>query len=220
MPTALPKSQLRFGPYLTPVVANGVVVECEVRGLVKIVGLSEAPIPWPIGERDGLCEPVVFKALARAVRQETPEAVAATWGVSTATAEQWKVACHRPRQRKKQTHRTPPIAWKPAHDELIATLSLAEAARLTGRTLTAVRKRRRILRLPDGRLAAQRAARAEVLHVRAKLDCEELRSRTQKLQQALAELRATFLQSKATLEYWHSREYARSRTARSRGANR
>src|SRR5437762_3415218 len=58
---------LRYGPYITPIVAEGVVVECEVRGLVTVVGISDAPIPWPIGERDGDRQPIVFKALARAV---------------------------------------------------------------------------------------------------------------------------------------------------------
>src|SRR5438552_3251614 len=146
-------SKLRFGPYVTPVMASGVFVECEVRGLVKIIGVSSAEVPWPIGERDGQEQLVVFKALARAVRQESPPAVASAWGVSLAMAERWKKACRQPRQRKKQTLASPPIPWKPSDDELIGKVSLAEAARLTGRTITAVRKRRRMLGLPDGRLA-------------------------------------------------------------------
>src|SRR5581483_7572172 len=152
---------LRFGPYITPVIAAGVIVECEVRGLVTVVGLSDGPIPWPLGERDGEKQLIVFKALARAVRQESPDAVAAAWGVDVDTVESWRATCKQPRYRKKQTISSPPIPWKREDDELIARLSLSEAARLTGRTLTAVRKRRRALGLPDGRMASQRAIRIE-----------------------------------------------------------
>src|SRR2546428_10310476 len=80
---------LQFGPYVTPIIAPGVVVECEVRGLVTVVGASDAPIPWPIGERDGQRQPIVFKSLARAVRQESPAAVAAAWSIDVATVEAW-----------------------------------------------------------------------------------------------------------------------------------
>jgi hypothetical protein len=206
MPAADQTSKLRFGPYVTPVVAVGVVVECEVRGMVKIVGLSKGPIRWPIGERDERAELVVFKALARAIRQETPEAVAASWGVTLASAEEWKSVCHQPRQRKKQTHKNPPIAWKPADDAIICNATLAEAARLTGQTLTAVRKRRRILGLPDGRLAAQKAARAGSLDERAELASRILRSRTELVREAVAELAATFAKAQAAQAFWHSRQ--------------
>src|SRR5262245_46936422 len=39
--------KLRFGPYRTRRFRVGQVVRYEVRGMVRIVGLSEAPIPWP-----------------------------------------------------------------------------------------------------------------------------------------------------------------------------
>jgi len=210
MAAAHQNAALRFGPYLTPVVAPGVVVECEVRGLVKVVGMSTAPIRWPIGERDGETGLVVFKALARAVRQETPEAVAAAFGVSTAIAQHWQAECDRPRSRKKQTRKNPPIPWKPRDDELINSLSLAEAARLTGRTLTAVRKRRRLLGLPDGRLAAQKAARAASLEQTAQAACTVLRARTEVLSATLEELRWTLRQAKASLEFWRSHEANKS----------
>src|SRR6267142_1292641 len=200
-------SQLRFGPYVAPVVATGVVVECELRGLVSIVGLTDAAIPWPIGERDGQKELVVCKALARAVRQETPKAVAAAWGVSLATAEHWKSVCHQPRRRKKQTFASPPIPWKREDDELLSRVSLSEAARLTGRTITAVRKRRRTLGLPDGRLASQKAARTETLEQQAAAARRILRARTESLSAALAELHVTFLRSKTTVAFWRSRKW-------------
>jgi hypothetical protein len=46
--TVLPKL---LGTYSTPSFDYGDVVECARRGEVRIVGLSEAPIPWPIGQR-------------------------------------------------------------------------------------------------------------------------------------------------------------------------
>src|SRR5262249_41671480 len=40
-----------LGKYATPRFDYGDVVACERRGDVRIVGLSEAPIRWPIGQR-------------------------------------------------------------------------------------------------------------------------------------------------------------------------
>src|SRR5262245_30832007 len=40
-----------LGTYRTPAFDYGDVVTCARRGDVRIVGLSEAPIPWPIGQR-------------------------------------------------------------------------------------------------------------------------------------------------------------------------
>src|SRR5688572_648874 len=112
----------QFGPYLTPVFAVGAVVECEVRGLVRVVRLSEGPIAWPIGERNGQQELVVYKALARAIRQETPEVVAACFGVPLAAARQWQAHCQGLRCRKKQTRTSLPHPWKREDDELLARL--------------------------------------------------------------------------------------------------
>jgi hypothetical protein len=198
-------ADLRYGPYITPIVAIDVIVECEVRGLVRVVGQSPGPIQWPIGEQNGQRQLIVFKALARAVRQESPHAVAAAWGIDIATVETWRSACHQPPRRKKQTISSPPIPWKRTDDELISRLSLAEAARLTGRTLTAVRKRRRALGLPDGRTAAQRAIRMEnTIEDRAAVICRVLRVRTIELTASLAALQATFQRARASLAYWRA----------------
>jgi hypothetical protein len=124
--------------------------------------------------------------------------------VTLSTAEYWKSACHQPRQRKKQTIASPPIQWKRQEDELICRVSLAEASRRTGRTLTAVRKRRRMLRMPDGRLAAEKAARTEVLKQQAAAACGILRARTESLSVALAKLQATLLRSKSTVAFWRT----------------
>ena len=73
---------LRFGPYRTPPFRYGKIVFCEVRGEVEIVGLSDAPLPWPIGRKgNGPRALVVFGALAKAVRREASLAVAHWWGV-------------------------------------------------------------------------------------------------------------------------------------------
>jgi hypothetical protein len=193
---------LRFGPYVTPVCIVGAVVECEVRGLVTVAGLSDGAIAWPVGEREGREELVVFKGLARAVRQESPEAVARAWGVSLQTARHWHSACNRPRLRRKQTLSSPPIPWKKAEDELLAHVSLAEAARLTGRTLTAVRKRRRILGLPDGRVAAQRAAKSDTLEQQAAAARLRMRCYMEELARSQAELNETCQRAKANLTFW------------------
>lgn len=200
-----PTPLLRFGPYVTPVCVVGAIVECEVRGLVTIVGLSGGTIRWPVGERDGVEEVVVFKGLARAVRQESPTVVAAAWDVSVETADRWRAACRHPRHRRKQTVSSPPIPWKAADDELLIRVSLAEAARLTGRTITAVRKRRRILGLPDGRVAAQRAVKTETVQQRAAAALVRLRASMDRIMRSHAEITETCRMAKARLAYWGSK---------------
>jgi hypothetical protein len=39
-----------LGTYQTPAFSYGDVVRCDRRGEVRIVGLSDAPIPWPIAQ--------------------------------------------------------------------------------------------------------------------------------------------------------------------------
>jgi hypothetical protein len=62
------------------------------------------------------------------------------------------------RQRMSESHKKrgtrPPMAgpaWEAWEDAAVRTLPAAEAARRTGRTLTAVYSRRRVLEMPDGR---------------------------------------------------------------------
>jgi hypothetical protein len=53
----------------------------------------------------------------------------------------------------------PPAAgcpWTPEEDQLVRTLRIAEAAKQTGRTVSAVKGRRNKLRVPDGRTKAAR----------------------------------------------------------------
>jgi hypothetical protein len=71
----------------------GAVVEDEVRGPVKIVKLTEAPIPWPIGKAsDGRLALVVYGGLAKAVRRESGIAVCHWWGASWYYVNKWRRA--------------------------------------------------------------------------------------------------------------------------------
>ena len=42
--------KLHFGPYKTPLFKYGSIVEDVARGDMKISGITDAPIPWPIGK--------------------------------------------------------------------------------------------------------------------------------------------------------------------------
>jgi hypothetical protein len=135
-------SPLLSGQYVTPPVVKGCRVVCGVRGVVRLVGLSSGPIPWPIGEKDGERSLVVYKGLASALRWESAEAVAAAWGVPVATVENWQaVKIEKPPQHvgKGSGKRT----W--THEEDAAVLGATDFVRtaaMLGRTVAAVKYRR------------------------------------------------------------------------------
>jgi hypothetical protein len=85
---------LCFGPYRIPRCRVGQRVECLIRGEVRVVGLSNAPKRWPIGEKDGRQELIVYRGLAEAVRLERQEVIAAHWGVPVETVAGWQRALH------------------------------------------------------------------------------------------------------------------------------
>jgi hypothetical protein len=86
------RCRLQFGPYATPVFRYGDTVACLIRGEIEIVGLTEAPIPWPKG-RAGRQRPLILYAdLVRAVRRESAQAVARWWGVTPQTVGVWRKA--------------------------------------------------------------------------------------------------------------------------------
>src|SRR6266850_2192837 len=76
----LDRHKLHFGPYRTPMrVVIGTYLPCAIRSGVKVVGMSKASIPWPIGARDGEQELVVYRGLLRALQsEEEPEPIATT----------------------------------------------------------------------------------------------------------------------------------------------
>jgi hypothetical protein len=88
------RQELRFGPYRIPRCRIGQQVECLIRGEVRVVGLSDAPKRWPIGEKDGRHELIVYRGLAEAVHLERQEAIAAHWGVPVETVAGWQRALH------------------------------------------------------------------------------------------------------------------------------
>ena len=95
--------------------------------------------------------------------------------------------------------------WQREDGDIIARVSLAEAERITGRTFTAVRKRRRALGLPDGRMAVQRASKLEATLVeQVSTAGRNLRLGVSQHTTALAELRQTFDQHQSTIAFWRS----------------
>jgi hypothetical protein len=92
MPTSTSRLTLRFGPYTTPQFRYGDVVMDEVRGEVTIVGLTDAPIPWPIGKRGRVKTFVVYAGLVDAVRKEANITVCHWWGITPQTVSKWRKA--------------------------------------------------------------------------------------------------------------------------------
>ena len=86
----LDRHKLHFGPYRTRRFKYFQHVECLARGDVKIVKLTDARIPWPIGRAQGAESLVLFRGLARAVRREANQAVAYWFGVSEPTVKKWR----------------------------------------------------------------------------------------------------------------------------------
>jgi hypothetical protein len=77
--------------YRTPRFRIGQRVFCEVRGERVITGMTDAPIPWPIGKHGtGRHSLIVYKGLAKAVRRESNQAVAYWWGVDPQTVTKWR----------------------------------------------------------------------------------------------------------------------------------
>src|SRR5215204_6501115 len=87
--------RLLFGPYKTPVFQYGDTAFCEIRDEVILCGLTNGPIPWPIGRRaaKGPCSRaravVLCGALADAVRRESAQAGAHWFGASLDTVWKW-----------------------------------------------------------------------------------------------------------------------------------
>jgi hypothetical protein len=88
--------RLLHGPYATPVFHYGDDAFCERFGDCVLVGLHDAPIPWPVGKRKGKGQRgrflVLTGALVEAVQRESEPAVAHWWGVSEATVCLWRKA--------------------------------------------------------------------------------------------------------------------------------
>lgn len=64
---------------------------------MRIVGVSNGRIQWPIGQTHRAKSPVLYRDLARAVRREGASAVAFWWGVGRTAVHKWRRALGVPR---------------------------------------------------------------------------------------------------------------------------
>jgi hypothetical protein len=82
-----------LGKYSTPRFCVGQRVRCQVRGEMVITGMTDAPIPWPVGKHGaGRHTLIVYKGLAKAIRREANQAVAHWWGIEPQTVTKWRKA--------------------------------------------------------------------------------------------------------------------------------
>jgi hypothetical protein len=89
--------RLNFGPYRPPRCRLGSIVKDLIRGPVRIVGMTDARIPWPIG-KVGRGKSLLFAGgLAKAVRKESHQAVRHWWGVCGDRVWKWRKALGVPR---------------------------------------------------------------------------------------------------------------------------
>lgn len=83
MPHSSRPPELIGGPYLAPRHPVGRHCRCAVRGVVRIDGLTDAPIAWPYTHPGGRYPSLIVRGgLLRALRVESAEAIAHHWGVS------------------------------------------------------------------------------------------------------------------------------------------
>jgi hypothetical protein len=80
-----------LGTYKTPRFRIGQKVFCEIRGDMTITGITDAPIPWPVGKgRRGRHSLIVYKGLEKALRCESNQAIAYWWGIDPQTVSKWR----------------------------------------------------------------------------------------------------------------------------------
>ena len=79
-----------LGNYRTPKVRLGAFVRCLIRDEVEVVGLTDSPIPWPLGRTSRRPAIVVYAGLAKAIRRESAQAVAHWWGVRPLQVSKWR----------------------------------------------------------------------------------------------------------------------------------
>ena len=84
-----------LGEYQTPAFQVGDVVECAMRGAVKIVGVTAGRIAWPtakqsVGRKNATPAIVLYDCLVDAVQKESNRAICHLWGVTGQTVSQWR----------------------------------------------------------------------------------------------------------------------------------
>lgn len=92
MPRKLPAPALIGGPYAAPRCKVGRPLPCYRHGDGRaVVGLTEAPIPWPYAAGPGGKISLSLTGdLVRAVAVESVLAISYHWGVARATASRWR----------------------------------------------------------------------------------------------------------------------------------
>jgi hypothetical protein len=156
--------RLLHGPYQAPALRVGDRTTCLFKGAeVFVANWSGAPIPWPRclrGGGGGQPSLLVNHELARAIRTEAAAAVGYWWGVGSSLVCRWRKALDvrlmdNPGSRRLMlaslTTAGGSLPWTEAEEDLLRNHSPKDAARLTGRSPDAVRKRRKLLGLSPGR---------------------------------------------------------------------
>lgn len=104
--------KLLFGPYRSPRCRVGRTwLSCAIRGRVKVVGISDTPIPWPVTLSNRHRVPIICGGLLKAIKRESNQAVARHWGVCEYTVSKWRKALGVPRSNA-GTHELQ-AAWMP-----------------------------------------------------------------------------------------------------------
>lgn len=83
-----------LGRYRTPKFRTGEVVQCAIRGDVRVTRATDARIPWPVGQAIGKRArgPVIFADLNEALLAESNLAICHWWGVTPQTVTKWRRA--------------------------------------------------------------------------------------------------------------------------------
>ena len=89
----IPRHEL-LGRYHTPRFRIGDNLLCAIRGTVRVVGVSDGLIPWPIELAEGsrARSYVICGDLEKAPSVEAGSAVAHRWGVRRLTVSKWRKA--------------------------------------------------------------------------------------------------------------------------------
>jgi hypothetical protein len=82
--------RLRLGPCRMRRCRIGGWLTCAVRGKVRVDGIRDSRISWPVTKASPRPVPVIAGGLLRAIRRESVQAVAHQWGVSAQTVTKWR----------------------------------------------------------------------------------------------------------------------------------
>jgi hypothetical protein len=136
--------KLIYGPYRPPRCRVGDRLACEYRDRdLKVRGITDAPICWPMARSGSRFSPIVCGDLVRAIRTESEVAVAHHWGIHRATVRKWRRALGVPAMTNGSLRLK--IEWTP---EIFTPQSCAKAREAMQRPdvrakLSAIRKGRR-----------------------------------------------------------------------------